>query len=227
MAVDHGLFAAFLVGLLGGVHCAGMCGGIVGALTLGMSEPIRSSNRRMLPYLMAYNVGRILSYTLAGALMGGLGQVISLSGFQSAQLGLKLLSGLFLIALGLYLGGWWLGLARVERTGAQLWRRIEPLGRRFIPVRTHAHALVLGMVWGWLPCGLVYSVLVWALATGSVQEGASVMLFFGLGTLPNLLAMGAFASQLSRLVQSVWTRRAAGAMVIAFGAYTLVGALHI
>jgi sulfite exporter TauE/SafE len=227
MAVNHGLFAAFLIGLLGGVHCAGMCGGIVGALTLGLPESIRSSHRRMFPYHVAYNVGRILSYTLAGALVGGLGQIISLSGVHSAQLALQLLAGLFLIALGLYLGGWWLGLAQVERTGALLWRRIEPLGRRFIPVQTPVQALVLGMVWGWLPCGLVYSVLVWALATGSIRDGAAIMLVFGLGTLPNLLAMGVFAAQLSRLVRSAWTRWAAGALVIAFGAYTLAGTLRL
>jgi sulfite exporter TauE/SafE len=226
MAVNHGLFAAFLIGLLGGVHCAGMCGGIVGALTLGLPEPIRSAHRRMFPYHVAYNVGRIFSYTLAGALMGGLGQVISLSGVHSAQLGLRLLAGLFLIALGLYLGGWWRGLVQVERTGALLWRHIEPLGRRFIPVRTPVQALVLGMVWGWLPCGLVYSVLVWALATGSIQGGASIMLAFGLGTLPNLLAMGVFAAHLSRLVRSAWTHRVAGALVIAFGVYTLAGMLR-
>lgn len=222
MVLDQDLIAAFLVGLLGGVHCAGMCGGIVSALTLGLPDAVRGSHRRMLPFHVAYNSGRILSYTLAGAIAGGLGQAITLSGLRGAQLFLQLLAGLFLIALGLYLGGWWRGLSRLERKGVVLWRHLEPLGRRLLPVQDPGQAFGLGMVWGWLPCGLVYSVLVWALASGSIWEGALIMLLFGLGTAPNLLAMGVFAAHLARFVTSRWTRWTAGALVIGFGAWTLI-----
>jgi sulfite exporter TauE/SafE len=214
--------SAFLVGLLGGAHCVGMCGGIVAALTFGLPEKRRGSVIGMLPFQLAYNLGRLGSYTLAGALMGGLG--VLLSGFlpvQYAQRGLLAAAAIFMILLGLYLGGWWAALARVEALGGVLWRRIEPLGRRMLPVRSPAQALVLGLIWGWLPCGLVYSVLIWSVSAGGVVQGAGLMLAFGVGTLPNLLAMGLVASTLARWARAPAARRLAGALVVALGVYTL------
>ena len=212
--IDIDPLGAFLVGLLGGVHCIGMCGGIVGAISLGM--PGEQGTRW--PMLLAYNLGRIASYTLAGAIAGGLGFFFSgLLPVQQAQQILLGVAGIFMILLGLYLGGWWNLLSYVERAGGHLWKKIEPLGRGLLPVRRVRQGLALGMLWGWLPCGLVYSVLIWAVSAGSAGEGALLMLAFGLGTLPNLLAMGAAAGQLQRLVRHVWVRRAAGLMIIAFG----------
>ncbi len=223
MPAEASFIAAFLVGLLGGVHCVGMCGGIVGALTLGLSEDVRTRPAKAMPYLLGYNAGRILSYTAAGALIGGLGAAAaSLVSLHEAQKILQLLAGAFMIALGLYIAGWWQGLARLERAGAVLWRRIEPLGRRLMPVRTPFQAFQLGIFWGWLPCGLVYSVLIWAMAAGGAMEGALLLLGFGLGTLPNLLLMGFFATQLGRWLRNPWVRRGAGALVVAFGVYTLL-----
>ena len=220
------LVAAFLVGLLGGVHCVGMCGGIVGALTMTLPAATRSDTRGMLPYLAAYNAGRIASYGLAGALVGGLGFLAAhLGDLHLAQRALAVLAGALMIALGLYLGGWWRGVVALERGGAVLWRRLEPVGRRFLPVRTPARALGLGLVWGWLPCGLVYSVLVWALASGSAAAGAGLMLAFGLGTLPTLLLLGTLAGRLAAFVRKPWVRAAAGALVIAFGIAQLWRAL--
>jgi sulfite exporter TauE/SafE len=216
------MLAAFLVGLLGGVHCVGMCGGVVGALTFGLPEEVRMSTRRSMPFVLAYNIGRIASYSLAGALMGGVGWlVLRLAVVREAQLVLQIVSGLFMIALGLYLAGWWLGLTRLEQFGGRLWRRVEPLGRGLLPISRVRQALALGALWGWLPCGLVYSVLIWSIATGNVWEGAALMLSFGLGTLPNLLALGLLAGQLSRLARRPWVKALAGGLVIAFGAYTL------
>lgn len=221
MPMDVSYLAAFLVGLLGGVHCVGMCGGIVGALALGLPQEARHS-ARMLPYLLAYNLARIASYTLAGALLGGVGYLAAhWSGLRHAQLGLQVLAGLFMIALGLYLAGWWLGLARLERAGSRVWRHIEPLGRRFLPVRTPGQAFVLGLLWGWLPCGLVYSVLVWSISRGDALEGGLLMLSFGLGTLPTLLLMGVAATRLSAFVRHAWVRRVAGMLVMLFGVLTL------
>lgn len=221
MPMEVSYLAAFLVGLLGGVHCVGMCGGIVGALSLGLPQEVRAS-ARMLPYLLAYNLARIASYTLAGALLGGVGYLAAhWSGLRHAQLGLQVLAALFMIALGLYLAGWWLGLARLERVGGRLWQRIEPLGRRFLPVRTPGQAFLLGLLWGWLPCGLVYSVLVWSISRGDAIEGGMLMLSFGLGTLPTLLLMGVAATRLSVFVRHVWVRRVAGMLVMSFGLWTL------
>jgi len=216
------LAAAFLVGLLGGVHCVGMCGGIVGALSLGARRAGSSGPLALLPLQLAYNLGRISSYTLAGALLGTLGAAFSqLLPLHLAQRVLYAVAAAVMILLGLYLGGWWFGLGRVERAGGVLWRRLEPLGRRFLPVRRIPHAFGLGLIWGWLPCGLVYRVLIWAASSGSPQQGALLLLAFGLGTLPNLLAMSLAAGFLAHWSRYPWVRRLAGALVLGFGIFAL------
>lgn len=221
--VEQGVVAAFLVGLLGGVHCVGMCGGVVATLGLGLSPATQGGLNRLAPYLIAYNLARLSSYTLAGAVMGGIGAVtIGLLWFHQAQQLLHAVAALLMVAMGLYLGGWWSGLVRIEQLGGWLWRRIEPFARRLLPVRSFAGAFGLGMLWGWLPCGLVYSVLLWAIATGSVVDGALLLLAFGLGTLPNLLLMGVAAGQLTRLLRRPRVRAMAALMVIGIGVWTLL-----
>ncbi|MBI3574562.1 MAG: sulfite exporter TauE/SafE family protein, partial [Gammaproteobacteria bacterium] len=181
MPTELTLVSAFLVGLLGSTHCLGMCGGIVGALTLGLHDDIRRSPVRLFPYLAAYNIGRIASYAIAGALLGALSaKALGLAPPAQVRWIVKLVTGGFMIALGLYLAGWWPGLAALERLGGKLWVRIEPFGRRFLPVNHPLKALALGLVWGWLPCGLVYSALAWSLASGDAVQGAALMLAFGL-----------------------------------------------
>ena len=222
MTIDPPYLAAFLIGLSGGAHCFGMCGGIVGALTLGLPPASGHPLRARLPYLLAYNLGRIASYMVAGALAGGMGAwAAHLLSVHRAQLGLQLLAGLFMILLGLYLAGWSATLGRLERAGGILWRRIEPLGRGLLPVRTPAQALGIGLVWGWLPCGLVYSVLVWALGSGGATEGGLLLLSFGLGTLPALLAMGTAAAALAGFVRRAGVRHATGMLLVLFGIYKI------
>ena len=166
---------AFLIGLTSGVHCFGMCGGLVGALTLGLPPTSDHPLVARLPYLLAYNAGRIVSYVTAGVLAGGIGAWVAyLVSVHRAQLGLQIFAGLFMILLGLYLAGWWPILSRLEQAGGILWRRIEPLGRWWLPVRTPAQAFGIGLVWGWLPCGLVYSVLVWAIGAGEAHQQLQV-----------------------------------------------------
>jgi uncharacterized protein len=210
------LVAAFAVGVLGGVHCLGMCGGIVGAISLSHA----GSQSPAWPRLLAYNLGRMSSYVVAGALAGLLGAAL-LGAMPQGQRILELLAAVFLILLGLYLAGWWPVLARLEQVGGRVWRRIEPLGRRFIPVRHAGQAFVVGGIWGWLPCGLVYSVLVWALSAGSAVDGALLMAAFALGTLPNLMLMGLFAARLARLVRNQLVRQGAGGLLIAYGLWRI------
>ena len=213
------ILAAFLVGLLGGVHCVGMCGGIVGTLTLGLPVGVRSSAPRLFPYQLTYNLGRIGGYGVAGALMGGIGQAaVAVLPLQRA---LYLLAAIFMILLGLFLAGWWPGLARLEGLAAGLWRRVEPLGRRLLPIRSLGQALGVGFVWAWLPCGLVYSVLIWALSAGDAVQGALLMLAFGLGTLPTLLGLGLLAGAAARFAEQRWMRRLAGGLVLGFGLHAL------
>jgi uncharacterized protein len=226
MQMDLSYVSAFVVGLLGGWHCAGMCGGIVGALTFGLPEQVRENFASTLPYQLGYNLGRITSYVAAGAVMGGLGMLLAgIMPIYLAQKALLIIAALFMILLGLYLGGFWMGLARIEKLGGSLWNRIEPFARRLLPVRSPAQAWMLGLAWGWIPCGLVYSMLVWTVSAGSVAKGAGLMLAFGLGTLPNLFAMGMVAGSLARWSKDIRVRRVAGLLVMAFGLFTLSKAL--
>ncbi|MES9945529.1 MAG: hypothetical protein B6D77_07520 [gamma proteobacterium symbiont of Ctena orbiculata] len=226
MIEQSSYLAAFVVGLLGGGHCVGMCGGIVGALTFGLPSSVQSRLINTFPYQLGYNLGRVTSYVVAGAIMGGLGVLLTHAvPIYVAQQGLLVIAGVFMILLGLYLGGWWTGLAKIERMGNLLWSKIEPFARKLLPVKTPAQAWVLGLVWGWIPCGLVYSMLVWTVSAGSVAKGAGLMLAFGLGTLPNLFAMGILAGSLARWLKDIRVRRAAGLVVILFGIVTLARAM--
>ena len=224
MNMELTLPAAFLVGLLGGVHCVGMCGGIVAALTGSLAPELRQDRLRLTSMLLAYNSGRIASYTLAGLLLGLLGQQVSvLEPLRGFPLG-RVFSGVFMILLGIYLAGWWPVLRPLEQVGTRLWRLIEPYGRRFIPIRSAPQAFMLGLVWGWLPCGMVYAVLAMALASGSWQYGGLVMAAFGLGTLPLMVTMGFAFGSLARALQGRIIRTLAGITVLLFGLYTLVTA---
>jgi len=208
----------FFVGLLSGVHCLGMCGSIVGILTGQLPQ-----GKTRWPFHLAYSSGRVASYTLAGALVGAVGQAgLLLRDDVPVQHLLFALSSLMLIALGLYIAGIWGLVRRIEGLGRFLWQRIQPLTRGLLPVKTPFQAFLLGTLWGWMPCGLVYSVLVTALAAGRADSGALVMLAFGLGTLPNLLLIGLFWESLRRWVQSPRVRLAAGLLVAGFGVYGLV-----
>ncbi len=210
--------AVFLTGLLGGVHCMGMCGGIVGALS-GQAGQGRWRLH------LAYNGGRIASYAAAGAIAGAAGSIgLLLDHLLPVQLVLYLLANLMLIALGLYLAGISGVAARMERLGLAVWRRIQPLTRHLLPADTVPRALGLGLLWGWLPCGLVYAVLATALLTGNSLDGAAIMAAFGLGTLPNLLLAGLAARKLNTVTRWRPVRVAAGTLVLGFGVYGLAHA---
>jgi sulfite exporter TauE/SafE len=217
------LSAIFLVGLLGGAHCLGMCGGVVTALTVQMpNDPPRWSLH------LAYNAGRITTYVAAGALAGSLGSAaLLLDGVVPMQIVLFVVAQLMLVALGLYLLGVSRYLDPLERAGRILWRRLQPAASVLFPVRSAPRAYAVGLLWGLLPCGLVYSVLVTALVTGSAGSGALTMLAFGAGTLPALLAVGAVMPVLRRFRRAQIVRQAAGGIVIAFGLFGLAHAGEI
>jgi len=217
---ESAYLALFLIGLLGGTHCVGMCGGIVGALSMGAGK--RPSLH------LAYNLGRIISYALAGAIVGTLGGAsLALSDQLPVRIILFILANLMLIALGLYLVGITRALALSERLGQKLWRRLQPLTNRFLPARTAAQAFPLGLLWGWLPCGLVYSALVTALTSGSAGRGAGVMLAFGLGTLPNLLLAGLLAVRLRDYAARPVVRITAGLLVLGYGLWGLFASVRL
>ena len=218
MAMDLSFGAAIIVGLLGSSHCVGMCGGIVAALNMGISEKDGKKTSSLAIYHLGYNAGRITSYVLVGLLAGSLGASLVSLGLN--PLAGKLFAAAFMIALGLYLANWWRGLAWLERFGAHLWRHIQPLGQKLFPIGNPLQAFVLGLLWGWLPCGLVYTVVAWSLTTGGALEGARLMLGFGIGTLPALLIAGSALNYFRVWVRSPLLRTSAGIMVMAFGIYS-------
>ena len=217
---DIGYIAVFLIGLLGGTHCLAMCGGIVAALTVQLP-----GKKTAWPLQLAYNLGRISSYTLAGAAFGMLGSIgLLLNDLLPVQLALYVAANLMLVALGLYLTGVTKALAFSERIGGLLWARIQPLTRRFLPARSVGQAFPLGLLWGFLPCGMVYSALTLALLAGSAARGAGLMLAFGLGTLPNLLLAGLLLKRLRGLTRAKSVRLFSGLLVLGFGIFGLVNA---
>lgn len=214
--------SAFILGLFTTLHCVGMCGGIIGALSLGLPAEIRDNKLRLLFYVGTYNAGRIISYSLAGLLAGAIGtSVLTSAGLQQGHLVLQYIGLTMMIAVGLYLSGWLPQLTRVEKIGVPLWKKLEPYGRHLLPVSTPLRALGYGLIWGWLPCGMVYFVLIWALSAGNAIQGALLMLAFGLGTLPTLLMAGFMTSWLTRFAANPKIRTVAGLLIIAMAIGTL------
>ncbi|MDC8757896.1 sulfite exporter TauE/SafE family protein [Janthinobacterium fluminis] len=230
------LLPVFLVGLAGSAHCIGMCGGIVGALSAAAApraRPViaiavaRPAGADKLLRVLAYNGGRIASYMAAGALAGGLaGGAANLLRLAALQVAFYWMANLMLLALGLYLMDAWRGLARLEAAGGVVWRRLQPLLKPLLPMDSPLKALAMGGLWGWVPCGMVYSVLLTAMLSGSALQGAAVMLAFGLGTLPTLLALGLLGARLRAAAQRRGVRVAGGLLVLAFGLLGLARAVN-
>jgi uncharacterized protein len=213
------LLPLFSLGLVSGAHCIGMCGGIMGALT--MAIPAEAKSKRWF-ILVAYNLGRILSYGVMGLLAGLFAEQFSALGGGTI---LRILAGVLLITMGLYLANWWRGLTKLEILGRYLWVYIQPIGKRLMPVNTIPKALLLGALWGWLPCGLVYAALAMAMTQPAPLLAASTMLAFGLGTLPAVLAAGAVAQQLAYILQQRPVRIVLAFIIIVFGVWTIWGGL--
>lgn len=219
MLTDPGiLISAFMLGFLGSAHCLGMCGGLASALGLNASSSQLNSKNHF-GFLLSYNIGRITSYCIAGLIVGSAG--FWLSKQLSALIVLRYLAGIMLILMGLYLGQWFNGIIWTEKLGNKLWPYIQPLSKRFMPIGSIKDALIVGMVWGWLPCGLVYSALIWASLEANIIGSALIMLSFGLGTLPSMLASGIFAKQLANTIRNKWFRSSAGIMMVIFGLWSL------
>ena len=211
------LFSAFIIGLLSAGHCISMCGGITSMLTSAL--PHQHAKPQIL-LVFCYNLGRISTYALIGALVGYSGSLAAKNiGLPLA--GLRLVAGIFLVLLGLYLGKWLMWLSRIESIGRGLWRLLSPLTKKVIPVNSPVKALALGSLWGWLPCGLVYSTLTWALASGDALSGAAIMACFGIGTLPALLTMSFGVLTIKRLLSHKLFRQMMALAVIVYGLYSI------
>jgi len=223
------LLAALLVaGFASGVHCVGMCGGIVTAFGTQRTSaviPVRASAGADFARQLAFNGGRISSYMLGGALAGlAGGAAAAMAGALPVQALLYAIANVMLVLVGLYLMGAARLLARLEPLGGPLWRRLQPFAARGLAARTLPQAYAAGLAWGWLPCGLVYGALAAAAFAGTPAGGALAMFAFGLGTLPNLIAAGLAAAWLRRWFAQRAVRVGAGAIVLGFGVFGLAHA---
>jgi sulfite exporter TauE/SafE len=209
------LTTAFVTGLLGSAHCFGMCGGISGLFSMNVNV---ASLKAQFPKAIAYNAGRVLSYAILGAAVALLGKSL-VSGIPHIAAPVRFASGVLIILVGLQLAFGWRILAPLESAGAKVWNRIAPAAKGLVPVETVAQALGLGVIWGWLPCGLVYSVLLLAATTAESTSGGLVMVAFGLGTMPAMIATGISASKLAQFMSG--KRLGAGLMIVLLGLATI------
>ncbi|WP_395343257.1 sulfite exporter TauE/SafE family protein [Ningiella sp. W23] len=217
---EFNLLSAFLMGLAGGVHCVGMCGGIASAFSFAIPK-----GESKIVYILSYNSGRIASYTMAGALTGFLGAIAS-SAITTTLPILTMISALFLILLALYISDVYKGLSYFEKAGGYLWRKIQPLSKKCLPFKNPSYALAYGAVWGWLPCGLVYAALTWSLAAGDAVSGALFMLMFGLGTFPALIATSLGASYIIPILQHRAFRYIVALCLIIFSFVLIFNMVH-
>ena len=210
------LLTALLIGLFGASHCLVMCGGIAAAVG---NSAVQADGKRLATILF-FNLGRISSYTLAGLLVGLLGLWLQQQ-HDLLMLILRTIAGVMLILMGLYIARWASWLTRIEQAGQLLWRLLQPKAGQLMTKPGLGSRFTLGLVWGWLPCGLIYSTLSWVAANGDPLMGAAAMAAFGLGTLPALFAGSLAAASLSRFINHKVTKQAAGLLLIGYGLWTI------
>jgi sulfite exporter TauE/SafE len=209
---DYGFYlTAFLIGLGGSVHCLGMCGGIAGSLLFSAKPDVGRTQ-----LLFYYNFGRILSYTLMGLTLGFISQSL-LTLVQESLLFLRYLGAIMLLLMGLYISQVWQGLRHFEKLFMPFFAPLKVYSKRFLPLDSAFKAIPYGMVWGWLPCGLIYSTLAWSMSTNSAIQSAGSMFFFGLGTLPGLIAISLTTDTLKNLLSQSLMKKLVGLLVFTYG----------
>ncbi|MDH5432446.1 MAG: sulfite exporter TauE/SafE family protein [Gammaproteobacteria bacterium] len=212
------LTSALFLGLVGSSHCFGMCGGIITSLSF-----TAESGKKQYIITALYHLGRLSSYTFLGLLFGLLGAA---SQNLIPFVFLKLLSAILLILMGFYISKIWMAISVLEKAGKILWDKISPLSKNLLPVKNYRHALLLGALWGWLPCGLVYSTLTYSLTLANPFESALFMLFFGIGTLPATLLAGAAGLKLKTWINHPLVRWPTAMFFIAVGLFMVINILY-
>lgn len=222
-------FTLLLMGLTGGLHCAAMCGGLVVASERAQAEHVLLPARRLFLNQLQLQGARVVSYTVLGGLAGLIGAGVWTASARPVQLGLFTLGNVLLVAIGL-----WMVLQQLASPRWQAWlqrglgqgwvgrgltRLTQPLLSRLLPFNTVPKRLAAGLLWGLLPCGLVYSALSLAFLSATAWEGALAMLAFGLGTLPHMLFAGHFLRWVSQRTNQRGFHLAAGAVLLLFAAY--------
>jgi len=213
--ISSPILIAFVIGLFSSLHCVSMCGSIIGTLSFSLKPEIRENKSKMTTFILSYNLGRIFSYMLAGLIIGILESVLTFPlGDGHGHEFLQIISSLIITGAGFYIAGWFPSFAYIEKTGSRFWKTIEPYGRKLIPVASLKQAFLFGMVWGWIPCGLVYTALALAATTGNISTSIFIMLAFGLGTLPAVMGTGLVSSFISHLSSLKTTKQVIGMLLV-------------
>lgn len=207
------LSAALVAGLAGSAHCFAMCGSLAGAFGL---------RARSVGNALSYHVGRLSGYTLAGVISGLLGATLQ-AVLDLASIGswLRIASGVLLLLIAFRMLSPWNPLRWLETLGAKFWRGLQPLTHKTGTLSGRTQAIALGFLWGWLPCGLVYSMLLFAALSGNALHGGAILLAFGLGTLPAMLASTVLAAQVQQLLRNRWPRFASGVLLLLLGTWMI------
>jgi len=213
--ISSPIFIALFIGLFSSLHCISMCGSIIGTLSFSLKPEIRQNKVKMTAFIFSYNLGRIFSYMLAGLIVGLIESLLSLPfGDEHGHQLLKIISAIIITGAGFYIAGWFPSFAYIEKTGSHFWKTIEPYGRKLIPVTSLKQAFLFGMVWGWIPCGLVYTALALSATAGDISTSILIMLAFGVGTLPAVMRTGMVSSFISRLSSLKITKQVVGMLLV-------------
>lgn len=216
---------ALVIGLLGAGHCLGMCSGIASAITFSTDH--KQSKSSAFLSLVLYNLGRVSSYSLAGAIFAGSSSALLIFfGGKEALIYLRIFAAILMLLLALYISRLWFALLVLEKMGQNIWQYIKPIAQYFLPLKHPLFALPLGFLWGWLPCGLVYSTLSWAASSGSAENGALIMLGFGIGTLPAMLSIGSLTQQLKLTLNHRYFRSISALLLAVFALHTFYVAMQ-
>jgi len=214
------LVTAFLAGLLGSGHCFGMCGGIAGSL--GALSGGTSKRALVLPALQ-FNLGRLLGYAILGAIAAGvIGAAGEIMAFKAYGKWLRVITALMVMFIGLRFLIDWRGLDLIEKGGAGIWKKIMPFATKISKRHDWLGRTGLGICWGFLPCGLVYTVLMTAASTGSSASGALTMFVFGAGTAPAMMGLTVAAPALSTFLSDKLVRRIVGFSLIVLALWMLM-----
>lgn len=206
------LVAALLMGFFGSPHCLGMCGGLVTAFGLSMKD-ISPAKRRAL--VVTYHVGRLTSYAFLGLIAGLIGTTV-LAPFMTGNNIPRILLGLVLAFVGVTMLGAPF-LTKLERFGMRFWQYLSPIRQKIFPLNTFPRALTAGLLWGFLPCGLVYGALLIAVVAHNPLSGAALMFVFGLGTVPMLVATHETVGWLRDKIGRFRLRQLNGAIMVISG----------
>lgn len=218
--IDEALIlSAFLLGFFGGVHCLGMCGGISTALTVSLATDQKQHAKYL---LCCYHVGRITCYILLGILFSLLGFSIKKLIGPIGSIGLHFIASLFVIGVGLSFFGCFKSLALLERGGLSVWQKISPLGRHLLPIDRPIKAVVMGAIWGLIPCGMVYTAIALSMTAHNIENIFLVMLAFSIGTMPMMLAISFSTNKINRHVSTHWQRYIAGISLVLLGTTSII-----